>query len=150
MSLEVYKFVDSPTAIGAMMGLNRLVFNKLGGFAVDITFGEDSEIVKRGAQNNYSYNIFRDPRYFYSLRRFKSEGTLTMLQRYAKLNSSILLKGYPTRNLDKDYPMWGGSLYLEHKRKNGLIYQIEHGFQKLKQIAEPKKWMKYWDRLIND
>jgi len=150
MSLEIYKFVDSPSAIGAMMGFRKSVFDSLKGFTCEITFGEDSELVKRGFKKGYQYIIFKDPRYYYSLRRFKTEGTLKMLQKYAKLNSSVLLKGYPTNDLNDEYPMRGGLNYLGKNHKSRFIDQIERSIAKLKNVTELKKWMQYWQRLINE
>jgi len=150
MSLELGKFMDSPTAMGPMMGFKASTFRLLKGFDPEITFGEDTEIIKRGHKLEYSFEIFKDPRYIYSLRRFKAEGTLKMLRKYAKLNSKTLLGKYPTYNLDMDYPMLGGSLYDRQKQKIGFIAQVENSLKKVKDLTKLKKWQQYWDRLIRD
>lgn len=150
MSLELSKFMDSPTAMGTMMGFKTSAFRLLKGFDPKITFGEDTEIIKRGHKLDNNFEIFKDPRYIYSLRRFKAEGTLTMLRKYAKLNSKTLLGKYPTYNLDLDYPMLGGSLYDKQKQKISFIAQVENSLKKVKDLTKLKKWQQYWDRLIRD
>lgn len=150
MGMELSKFMDSPAVNGGMMGFKRTVFNKLGGFDQNITFAEDTEIYKRGCSNGFSFEVFRDPRYIFSLRRFKAEGTLSMLRTYAMLNSKILLKGFPTNNLDSEYPMVGGSLYKKPKKNYKLIDQIESNIKKIKELARLKKLEQYWERLVND
>jgi len=150
MALELSKFMDSPAAVGTMMGFKRSVFNDLRGFDSSVTYGEDTEIVKRGHRLGYNFEMFRDPRYIYSLRRFRAEGTLTMLRTYAKLNSRMLIRGFPTEKLDRDYPMAGGTLYEKYKQKNRFLDQIENSLKKVKQLTNAKKWEQYWERLLSE
>ncbi len=150
MGMELGKFVDNPEVVGAMMGFKRKVFKALKGFNADITFAEDVELCKRGFERGFRFELFRNPRYIYSLRRYHAEGTIAMLQTYAKLHSRILLRGFPTNDLDNVYPMMGGSLYMAQKYKDGFLARMERNIDKARSLVNVKKWPTFWKRIQQD
>lgn len=106
---ETGLLLGTPGALGAMIGCRRKIFGKIGGFNPEVAFAEDSEFIRQGHRKGFSFSILREPRYVYSLRRFRKIGTLKLLQKYAVLNLKILTNQKVDQK--KEYPMGGG--YLE-------------------------------------
>ena len=103
--------VGTPGALGAMIGCRRSLFGKIGGFNPQVAFAEDTEFIRQGYRKGYSFSVIHEPRYVYSLRRFRKIGTLKLLQKYAVLN----LKMMTNQKVDqkKEYPMGGEYLQKE-------------------------------------
>jgi hypothetical protein len=101
--------LGNPGALGAMIGCRRKIFGKIGGFNPEVGFAEDTEFIRQGYRKNYSFSIIHEPRYVYSLRRFRKIGTLKLLQKYAVLNLKYITN--QKVNQEKEYPM--GGEYLE-------------------------------------
>lgn len=97
--------LGTPGALGAMIGCRQKLFGKIGGFNPEVGFAEDTEFIRQGYRKGYSFSIIHEPRYVYSLRRFRKIGTLKLIQKYAVLN----LKYMTNQKVDqkKEYPMGG-------------------------------------------
>ncbi len=97
--------LGSPGALGAMIGCRRKLFGKIGGFNPEVGFAEDTEFIRQGYRKGYSFSIIHEPRFIYSLRRFRSIGTLKLIRQYSVLN----LKYMTNQKVDqkKEYPMGG-------------------------------------------
>ncbi|MBI2010564.1 MAG: glycosyltransferase [Candidatus Chisholmbacteria bacterium] len=106
LAYETLRILDAPTGVGAMLGFKKSVFQKLGGFDETISYSEDQELIRRAVARKYNFVIYKDPRYTYSFRRFRQEGKLKFLRKFARLQTNILTHGYHT-NSEKDYPMGG-------------------------------------------
>lgn len=121
---EIIKLVSKPGAMGAMIGVKKLVFQKVGGFNVDLKYAEDWEFVKKVFDNGFSFEIFRDPKYVYSLRRIRRQGKLGSLRNYAR----IYTKRLTGQKIDAtDYPM-GGRVNVKEKN---FFEKIEAEIKKL-------------------
>lgn len=107
-----------PSASGTCIGCKKETFIKIGGFDLSIGFGEDSEFVRRAVKSGLKFNLFEDPRYIYSLRRFEKNGYSNTLLEYIKLNAEIILRGFPKKD-QVQYPM-GGSYYHPQNSKTKL------------------------------
>lgn len=106
-AVETGKLIEYEGALGALIGCKHELFHKIGGFDGKLNFAEDAEFVRRASRLGYSYTIFHDPRFTYSLRRYRREGTLTALRKYA----GIFLKQVTgTKVRRSDYPM-GGNIH---------------------------------------
>lgn len=115
--IETGLLIGTPGALGAMIGCRRKIFGKIGGFNPEVGFAEDTDFIRNGFKKGYSFSIVHEPRYVYSLRRFRKVGTLKLLQKYATLN----IKYMTNQKIDqkKEYPM--GGKYLE-KTKTASDY----------------------------
>jgi len=102
---ETGYLLGNPGALGAMIGCRRNIFSKIGGFNPKVGFAEDTEFIRQGYRKGFSFSIIHEPRYVYSLRRFRKIGTLKLIQKYAVLN----LKYMTNQKVDqeKEYPMGG-------------------------------------------
>jgi len=116
---ETGLLVGTPGALGAMIGCLRKHFGKIGGFNPEVGFAEDTEFVRRGYNKGYTFSIIREPRYVYSLRRFRKIGTLKLLQKYAVLNLKIMTNQKVDQK--KEYPM--GGEYLEKDDKTTTYFK---------------------------
>jgi len=131
MLLEASQLAGTPSAFGAMIGCKKSIFKKTGGFNPEIGFAEDTDFVRHAFKQGFSFKVFRDPRYIYSLRRYEKLGTLRILQKSALLNIKYLTGQKVDQK--KEYPMGGG--HLEKKSKN------ESSFDFFKTIQiKIKKW----------
>jgi glycosyltransferase involved in cell wall biosynthesis len=110
--VETGYLLGTPGALGAMIGCRRKIFGKIGGFNPETRFGEDAEFIRHGYRQGFTFIVIHEPRYVYSLRRFRKVGTLKMLQKYDALN----LKYLTNQKIDqkKEYPM--GGEYLEEEK----------------------------------
>lgn len=114
VALEAGRLLDIPSGFGAMMGFSALAFRRLKGFNETITYAEDQEIIRRAIEHKYKFIIYPDPYFIYSLRRFRSQGTLNSLRQFAKLQTKVLTNGYSVATT-KDYPM-GGHHFNHHSK----------------------------------
>jgi len=136
--IETAYLLNKPAALGAMIGCLRKKFGKTGGFNPEIGFAEDTEFVRQAHRLGYTFTVFHEPRFEYSLRRFRRMNKLKLIQKYAILN----LKYYTNQKVDqkKEYPMGGG-----HEKTSttapDFIQQIQSAFGK----SSPKQ--KIMDRI---
>lgn len=98
-----------PIAPGPLTMVRREVFDLVGGYNEDLTFGEDYDFTRKIVARGIAPQILRETLYVLSLRRVRREGKLRFIWVYAKGSLRVLLTG---RNLDKvpSYIM-GGQLY---------------------------------------
>jgi glycosyltransferase involved in cell wall biosynthesis len=115
---EAGLLVGTPGALGAMIGCRRKIFGKIGGFNPKVAFAEDTDFIRHGYNKGYSFSIIREPRYVYSLRRFRKIGTLKLLQKYAVLNFKIMTNQKVDQK--KEYPM--GGAYIEKAEKTSKFF----------------------------
>ncbi|MGI5828319.1 MAG: glycosyltransferase [Patescibacteria group bacterium] len=149
-TLEAGKLFDNPWALGAMMGCKRQAFKDVGGFDSNISYGEDSEILKRAAEKGYKFKLFKDPKFSFSLRRFRKEGTLPLLRTYAQLDFGILLNGQFPRNSHKTYPMAGGEYYKDKKGYPQWIKTFDKTLERFKKIEGKQRLQKFMESFFND
>ena len=116
LMVETAYQIGNPAAFGAMIGCKRSIFGKTGGFNPEVGFAEDTEFVRQAYKKGFSFTVFHDPRYVYSLRRFRKMGKLKLIQKYAVLNLKYITK----RKVDqkKEYPMGGAIFSGDDKTKN--------------------------------
>lgn len=116
---ETGLLLGNPGALGAMIGCKRKLFGKIGGFNPEVAFAEDTEFIRQGYRKGYTFSILREPRYVYSLRRFRKIGSLKLLQKYAILHLKIMTD----QKIDqkKEYPM--GGEYLEAETQTSEFFK---------------------------
>lgn len=138
--LEAGKLLNTPHALGSMIGCHRTIFDKIGGFDPNVGFAEDTEFVRRACKKGFTFYLFREPRYVYSLRRFRKIGKLKLIQKYAILN----LKFITNLKVDqkKEYPM-GGNYEDDENSPLHYIHSIEKTINsQQKKLSRLKIWEK--------
>ncbi len=108
-SFELFKSIGQEAAFGAMIGAQKKVFNTIK-FDESQKVYEDARFLHQAVDSGFTYFVFREPRYYYSLRRMKKEGTLKM----ARSTGTLLLKYIQGADFSTDdfgYVMKGGGYY---------------------------------------
>jgi len=119
LSMVAASRVGLPIAYGALMGSSRSCFEAVGGFDESLPFGEDTRYVRDALMQGYHFNLYKDPVYYHSLRRFHHHGRAQTIHNYAKIHLKLLTK--QTVNQMIEYPM-GGNLFRTDKP--GLTQKI--------------------------
>lgn len=111
-STELYNLVGKPTALGAFIGVKTKITKKIV-FDESQKVYEDALYIKNASDHGYKYQIFRDPKFYYSLRRMKKEGTLMIAAKGALL-SLHYLQGKDFTHHTFGYNMEGGNSYTQN------------------------------------
>lgn len=144
MVVETSYLANTPSAFGALIGCLRAIFPDTEGFDSKIGFSEDTDFVRRGHKKGFSFHVFREPRYVYSLRRFHKLGTIRILQKSALLQ----LKYLTGQKVDQktEYPMGGGS----HLESSNSSFDLSKDLQKsLKKKRSKTKIADYLKALLS-
>jgi glycosyltransferase involved in cell wall biosynthesis len=117
--IEAGQLFGLPGALGAMIGCTKKKFGKTVSFNPEVGFAEDAEFIRQGYRHNCSFSIIKEPRYVYSLRRFRKLGTLKLVRKYALLYVKILTN----QKIDqkKEYPM--GGEYLQAVKNQPELFK---------------------------
>ena len=113
---DAAKLLDRPIVGGYNLIVLRGVFQTVGGFRQEVIYAEDQDLADRLTKNGYELTILRSPRLTFSLRRFRHEGRLTSMRRFAKASLHILTKGPITQEIFS-YPMGGGHYKFKQKEQ---------------------------------
>lgn len=157
MLFEIIRFLGVPGAYGAMIAIRRKVFEDIGGFDETTAFGEDTQLIQKGVEENFKYIILKNVSYQFSLRRFRKEGTLEAALQYLRLNLAIVRNGF--HGPHPEYPM-GGHLFndvttkksqLEFLNQKSLRW-FETTFQRLPEEAKKQrqKFATFMKDLLSD
>ncbi len=111
LTLQVGSYVQ-PFSYGAMIGLKKNIF-KQHQFDPNLNFMEDYCLTRELDKAGYQFNCFKEPAYQYSLRRFKKDGLVRIIN--AVLSSQIQLLTQGSVDGEKLYPMNGGDYYQDQK-----------------------------------
>jgi glycosyltransferase involved in cell wall biosynthesis len=143
--VEANFLAGSPVSFGAMIGCKSKVFSQTPGFNPEIGFAEDTDFVRNAFHQGFSFHVFHDPKYTYSLRRFKSQGALKVIQKSA----TLLLKYYTGQKVDqkKEYPMGGENIDSLNKNNQDLLEKINNFLNQ--PIKKPKIIEKIQTLLLN-
>jgi glycosyltransferase involved in cell wall biosynthesis len=120
--VEAGKFVEFEGAMGAMIGSRSEVFRRGVKFDPKLGFAEDADFIRQNVRRGATFTIFRDPQFVYSLRRYRTSGTIKTLQQSAKL---YLKQVTGLKVARREYPM-GGHVFVKSKR---TIRQAMHEIQ---------------------
>lgn len=113
-TLEIYKRIGKPSAMGALIGCRHSLLEHIQ-FDATHKFSEDSYFVQEAHKKGFNFTIFNKPCYTYSLRRMRKEGALKLMLDTAKLQLRYLQNDDFTS--ETGYPMLGGSYYQEYQQK---------------------------------
>lgn len=139
ITMDLYAKVK-PMVAGALIGVKKSVFKKIQ-FDETLTLSEDHDFVVKAIAENYRFRFFREPRYVFSLRRFKKEGTLKIARIYAKAQLYHLM-GRKMTEPQTDYPM-GGNHYAQIEN-TGFFKQVLTSITNVsqKQVAQARELIK--------
>lgn len=118
-----------PQAPGPLTVMKSQVFELVNGYDESLSFGEDVDFGRRVYEQGIPLQILRETLYIWSLRRFRRQGTLRVIQTYAKAIFSVLLTKRPPKHIP-GYIM-GGHLYTEKRKSRSLLERYEKKLKRL-------------------
>lgn len=131
---EISRFFGTPSVYGSMMAINKKVFEDIEGFDEKIKYSEDSQLFQKGIDHNYKYTVLTNPKYTFSLRRFRSEGTLDTIYHYMRLYLTTQFKGYIT---DSNQYLMGGHIHTkQQKNKPEFIKRYDKLINKINKLPQ--------------
>src|SRR3989344_113203 len=123
---------NKPFAYGPGAVFQRHFFVHLGGYDEEVFVYEDHEIIQRARKQGVKARLMTDNPVYFSFRRFKSEGRISVLSKYTLATLHLLAFG----KIDKEifsYEMGGSAKYLLKQKK---YFDIQ------------KNAVKYFDKLL--
>jgi glycosyltransferase involved in cell wall biosynthesis len=90
---DLAQFLEKPSAQGAMIGVTKEGFQKVGGFDPNFIPSEDKIFVRTAVKKRLSFEIFKDPKYIFSMRRYNTVGHLKTIGQYLDVNLQDETKG---------------------------------------------------------
>jgi glycosyltransferase involved in cell wall biosynthesis len=128
LDIELYNIIGKTKGIGALLGIKKSILKKYH-FDETQNFLEDGMLVKAICDAGYTFKIFRDPKFIYSLRRIKKEGNFKMLQAMIKYQFHYLKGGDFSKPFSAEsYPMLGGTYYETADEKTKHWYSSMQNF----------------------
>jgi len=130
---ELSKNFKRAASPGPFTVVRRDAFYAVHGYDIEHPFLEDQDFSQRLGKQGYTLSIIRETLYIWSLRRYRKEGTMKVLQAYTKALLPILFTKSVPKNM-KGYQM-GGHVFSKIKKqvKPTLIKQTEKKMKKLMQ-----------------
>lgn len=109
LGFELYKQLGREAALGALIGARTSLARELQFDETQKVF-EDAFFVQQAAKRGYHFEVLKEPRYYFSLRRLRTEGKLKMARMVAIMGIQYIQgKSFDTN--DYGYVMRGGSYY---------------------------------------
>jgi glycosyltransferase involved in cell wall biosynthesis len=109
---EVQKTTKNPSVLESMLCIKKSAFKKLHGFNESLPWGEGGDLLRRAVKKNLKFEVVREPKYTYSLRRLRKQGTLTIARNVAVFELTRLRKKQlPKEKATYLYPMEGGKYF---------------------------------------
>ncbi|MCS7092076.1 MAG: glycosyltransferase family 2 protein [Patescibacteria group bacterium] len=112
-ALEIAQFLEKPSAQGAMIGVTTEGFYKIEGFDTEFIPSEDKMFVRTAIKKGLEFVIFKEPRYIFSMRRYKKAGHLKTITNYLDINFQDEMSGGKRKAVK--YEM-GGHLFNQDKK----------------------------------
>lgn len=119
-SFELYKTLGKESALGSMIGVKKHIAQKYP-FDAQQKVMEDSVFVKTIVDKGYHFNIFKDPKYTFSLRRLEARGLLKNIQTSSQMVFNYYVMGNDFKKNNFGYEMNGGKSY---KKTDGAIFNM--------------------------
>ncbi len=115
---EIQKSTSNPFVIESMLGIQLKLFQKLKGFDPKLPMNEGSDLLKRALQKGITIDVYKDPRYLYSFRRLKRQGSLNIFTTVVQTEIAKALGIKLSADYQKKiYPMKGGK-YFDDEESN--------------------------------
>ncbi len=130
LTIEASMMFNRPLAPGPLTVVEKKAHVAIGGYDAQYRNTEDVDYGRRLAEKGYPLHVLRETLYIWSLRRFRREGTITMLERFATTALLVLITKRPPKFIS-GYDL-GGALYsLKKSSRLSLIRKYEARLRKL-------------------
>jgi len=118
MMIESSNILHRSLTPGPLTIVTREGFSSIGGYNESLRFGEDYDFGQRLVATGFELMILRETLCMFSLRRFRRQGKLKMLNKYLMFAFRTLLTKKPPKDVS-DYIM-GGHLYRRDKKSKEI------------------------------
>ena len=138
LTIELYNIMGIAQGTGALLGFKKELFNK---HSFDETqhYLEDGMLIKELCDAGYTFKIFREPKFVYSLRRIKKEGNFKSITTIISYQLKYLLGGDFSKPYSaKKYPMLGGQYYDQNLTESNST-RVLGNIQKFIKTASKKQ-----------
>ncbi len=131
LGTEIQNNIKPRFMLESLICVTKQAFHTLHGFDESINYAEGVDFISAAHEHHHTIKTFRDPIYYYSFRRFRKFGTLTVLHHTTQLGISQLFdQDYKNIKASTLYPMLGGSVFTRNKRiKNQFLKSIAQLFK---------------------
>lgn len=130
--VDASQMTNKPFSYGPGAIFQRHFFKHLGGYNEEVFVYEDQEIIQRARKQGVRAKLMTDNPLFFSYRRFKSDGRLSVLSKYTLATLYLLVHGKVDKKIFS-YEMGGSAKYLLKEKK---YFDIQ------------EEAVKYFDKLI--
>lgn len=128
---EATVIFKKPLAPGPLTIVHKDAFDRVGGYDEEHTFHEDVDFGLRLYRSGIRLDILRETLYVWSLRRFRKEGTLKVLNQYVLGVLPVVFLNTSLKRMP-GYTM-GGQLYKKKGTKRSVLLRYERKIRKLLQ-----------------
>jgi glycosyltransferase involved in cell wall biosynthesis len=145
--MEMGALLPNPQALGGFIGCRKSVLKKHS-FDETQSFLEDGMFIRELVQAGSVFTVFREPKWFFSLRRIKKEGSIKLFSSMATYQIKYLMGGdFSKKDSTKLYPMLGGSYYDDVDTTNNPDFLL---LKKMQQfiVSAPEKQLAQAKRLL--
>lgn len=129
---ELAKGINKPFSGGYNTIIEKNVFHKLHGYREDLSINEDHEFAIRAMKHGIKLEIIKDPQVVMSLRRFRSQGALKVLKKYAQAQYYQFINVPVTAGMI-EYPMGG---HVHKKRDKADFISLENYINTVIKVQE--------------
>lgn len=126
--IEGAAIVKKPLA-GVVVGVKKDLFDQVSGFDETRTFAEDYDLTQKLNRIGVQLTIIRETLYIHSLRRYRTQGRMKLLQAYASGILRVLITGQSPKHIH-GYEL-GGQIYKKKKPTRSVIRIFQKGYKKL-------------------
>jgi len=108
LAMEFARIIRQPFSGAFNTIVRKDIFYKMKGFNENLRMSDDHDFAIRVHKAGYKLEILRNPLLLYSMRRFHSEGRVSVLIKYVQAAIYLIFLGPKTAKLNcVDYPMGG-------------------------------------------
>jgi glycosyltransferase involved in cell wall biosynthesis len=120
--MDFQKTTEKPTVLESFFCIKKIAFKKLNGFNENLRWGEGGDLLERSTKKKMKFTFVREPRYTFSFRRMRKQGSLAMLGKIAELELNRLVGSKVSQKRVKNlYPMEGGSYFELGPKEKGRV-----------------------------
>lgn len=131
--LEAALLFKQPHPPGPLSCIRRDIFETVGGYDESHAYYEDVELGIRLRQKHIPFAVLRETLYVWSLRRFRQEGTLKVIQQYIITSLPVLFFQRAVKHMP-GYIM-GGHVY-DKKKRSAIRVLLRTYERKLKKLIQ--------------
>jgi glycosyltransferase involved in cell wall biosynthesis len=122
LGLELAKGINKQFSGGYNTIIKKEAFHQLHGFREDMVINEDHDFALRAGKAGIEVVILKEPEVTFSMRRFRSEGSLSVLRKYS-LTWIYNFMNIPLTQVDFEYPM-GGHVHKMRRKKGKKLTKL--------------------------